>query len=69
MRGSALASFLPWVIFWIVAGPVNWEQAATTAAIAAIILAIRSLVVLAMPLGDYLDTLRFSCGIFKSEIS
>jgi intracellular septation protein A len=43
MRGSALAGFLPWVIFWIVAGPTNWEQAATTAAIAAIILAIPSL--------------------------
>jgi hypothetical protein len=38
--GGAAASFLPWIIFWVVSSPSTWEVAAVAALVAAVILSI-----------------------------
>lgn len=36
---GAFAGFIPWIIFWVVAGPASWEYAAGGALLASLILA------------------------------
>ena len=40
MGAKSFRGFVPWIIFWVVAGPSSWEFAAGGALIAALILAI-----------------------------
>jgi hypothetical protein len=42
MGGKSFRGFVPWIIFWVVAGPSSWEYAAGGALLAALILAIPS---------------------------
>ena len=43
MKGNAFVGFIPWIIFWVLAGPSTWEWATLGATIAAVILAIPSI--------------------------
>jgi hypothetical protein len=40
MGGSSFRGFVPWIIFWVVAGPSSWEYASGGALLAALILLI-----------------------------
>jgi hypothetical protein len=42
MGAKSFRGFVPWIIFWVVAGPSTWEYAAGGALLAALILAIPS---------------------------
>jgi hypothetical protein len=42
MRGNSFRGFVPWIIFWVVAGPSSWEYASGGALLAALILLIPS---------------------------
>ena len=42
MGGRSFVGFVPWIIFWVVAGPSSWEYAAGGALLAALILMIPS---------------------------
>lgn len=42
MGAKSFRGFVPWIIFWVVAGPSSWEFAAGGALLAALILAIPS---------------------------
>lgn len=42
MGAKSFRGFVPWIIFWVVAGPSSWEYAAGGALIAALILAMPS---------------------------
>ncbi len=42
MGGNSFRGFVPWIIFWVVAGPSSWEYAAGGALLAALILLIPS---------------------------
>jgi len=42
MGGKSFRGFVPWIIFWVVAGPSSWEYAAGGAFLAALILLLPS---------------------------
>lgn len=42
MGANSFRGFVPWIIFWVVAGPSSWEYAAGGALLAALVLAIPS---------------------------